>query len=70
MINYNENEMKKENKSHINTPRPWRGHKYIKCKKCPSMLVLVCIKQKLIKIWSSIYEKIKQHWVWLEKLHC
>ena len=26
-----------------------------------------CIKQYLSKIWSSIHEKVKQHWVWVEK---
>ena len=25
-------------------------------------------KQHLSKIWSSIYEKVKQHWGWIEKI--
>ena len=25
--------------------------------------MLVCIKQHIGNIWSSIYEKVKQHWV-------
>ena len=34
-------------------------------KKC--MMMLICIKQDLSYIWSSIYEKVKQHWGWDEK---
>ena len=26
-----------------------------------------CIKQYLSNIWSSIHEKVKQHWCWVEK---
>ena len=42
-------------------------HGGVNCKNCPSMLVLVCIKQHLSNISSSIYEKVKQHWGWLKK---
>ena len=28
----------------------------------------VCIKQHLNNIWSYIYEKVKQHWGWIEKI--
>ena len=31
------------------------------------MIMLICIKQHLSNIWSSIHEKVKQHWVWIEK---
>ena len=31
------------------------------------MIILVCIKQHLSNIWSSIHEKLKQHWGCLEK---
>lgn len=34
--------MKKDNKT--NRPSSRYGHKYSKCKKCPSMMMLVCIK--------------------------
>ena len=34
------------------------------------MMILICIKQHLSKIWNSIYEKIKQHWGWVEKTSC
>ena len=29
--------------------------------------MLTCIKQHLSNIWSSIHEKVKQHWGWVEK---
>ena len=60
MINHNENEDENESRSHrcdINRPSPRRGHKYNIYKRCLSMTMLVCIKQHLSKIWSSIQEK-------------
>ena len=39
--------MKMKNGSHkynINRPRSRHGHKYSKCKKCLSMMMLICIK--------------------------
>ena len=36
-------------------------------KKSLSMMMLICIKQHLSNIWSSIQEKVKQHWGWVEK---
>ena len=30
-------------------------------------MMLSYIKQHLSNIWSSIYEKVKQHWDWVEK---
>ena len=30
-------------------------------------MMLICIKQHLSNIWRSIYEKVKQHWGWVEK---
>ena len=32
--------------------------------------VLLCIQQHLSNIWSSIHEKTKQHWGWVEKKLC
>ena len=29
--------------------------------------MLLCIKQNLSNIWGSIYEKVRQHWGWVEK---
>ena len=51
----------------INRPRSRHGHKYGKCKKCLTMMMLACIKQHLSNTWSSIYEKVKQLWGWVEK---
>ena len=31
------------------------------------MITLICNKQHLSNIWSSIHEKVKQHWGWVEK---
>ena len=31
------------------------------------MMMLACIKQHLSNTWSSIYEKVKQLWGWVEK---
>ena len=59
-----------KNTSHrydINRPRPRHGHKYSKYKKCLIMIMLVSIRQHPNKLWSSIYEKVKQHWDWVEK---
>ena len=30
-------------------------------------MMVTCIKQHLSDIWSSIHEKVKQHWGWVEK---
>ena len=32
-----------------------------------SMVMLILIKQHQRNIWSSIHEKVKQHWGWVEK---
>ena len=54
----------------INWPRPNYGHKYTKYKMCLSTMMVLCIKQHLNNSWSSIYDKIKQHWGWVEKKQC
>ena len=62
--------MNMKNKLHryeINIPFSRKGHKYSKYKKCFSMIILVGIRQHLCNIWSSIYEKVKQKWGWVEK---
>ena len=49
--------MKNESHIHdINGPEPKHGHKYTKYKMYLSILMVVCIKQHLSNIWSSIYE--------------
>ena len=30
-------------------------------------MMVICIKQHLRNIWSSVHEKINQHWGWVEK---
>ena len=70
MINGNENEQKMKNKSHsydINRPRPRHRHKYTKYKIFFRMMMVICIEQHLSNIWSSVHEKVKQHWAWVEK---
>ena len=63
--------MKMKNRPHngydINRPKPRHGHKYSVYKNCFGMTMLVCIKQHLSNIWSSIHEKVKQRWSWVEK---
>ena len=57
--------MKMKNRSNrydINRPRSRHGHRYTKYEKCLSMKMVICIKQHLRNIWSSIYDKVKQHW--------
>ena len=34
---------------------------------CLNILIDLCIKQHLTNIWSSVHEKVKQHWGWVEK---
>ena len=73
MINDNENEAEMKNRSHrfdINKPRTRHGHKNTKFKLCLSIIMVIYIKQHLSNIWSSIYEEIKQRWVWVEKKPC
>ena len=62
--------MKIKDRSHrydINRHRSRHGHKYSKYKKYLSLTMLICIRQHLSNIWSSIHEKVKQHQGWVEK---
>ena len=62
--------MKMKDRSHrydINKPTSRHELKHSKYKKCLSMMMLICIKQHPSNIWSSIHEKVKQHWRWVEK---
>ena len=57
--------MKMENRSDgygINRPRARRGHKYNKHKKWLRMMMFMCTKQHLSKVWSLMHEKVKQHY--------
>ena len=58
-----------KNRSHrydINKLRVRHEHKYIKYKMRISMMI-VCTKQYLSNILSSVHEKVKQHWGWVEQ---
>ena len=52
---------------HINGPRLWHRHKYTKYKMCLSVMNAIYIRQHLSNIWSSIYQKVKQQWGWVEE---
>ena len=55
-------------KYNINRPRSRHGHNYTKYKMYLSIMMVLCIKQYLSKLWSSIHGKVKkQHWDWVEK---
>ena len=59
-----------KNRSHrysIYRTRPRYVHKYTQFEMCLSMMILICIKQHLSKIWISIHQKVKQRWRWSEK---
>ena len=43
------------------------GLEHTKYKTCRSRMIIVCIKQHLSKIWSSIHSNAKGHWSLLEK---
>ena len=51
----------------INRSGPRYVLKYTRYKMCLSILMVICIKQHLGKILSSIHEKVKQQWGWVEK---
>ena len=51
----------------INWSRPRHRHNYTKYKMCLSIMMVVCIKQHLSNIWTSVHDKVKQHWDWVEK---
>ena len=62
--------MKMKNKSHrydINRPRPRHEHKYTKYKICLVIMMVICIKQHLRNISSSIHTTVKQYWGWVEE---
>ena len=62
--------LKMKNRSYTyDINRPWsrHGHQYTKYKMCLSIMVVIFIKQHPTNTWSSIHEKVKQHWGWAEK---
>ena len=57
--------MKIKNRPHrydINGLRFRHGHRYSKYKKWLSMMVLLCTKQYLSNIWSSIHKTLRLSW--------
>ena len=49
------------NRSHrheINRPRPRHGLRYIKCRKCHNMMMLICITQHLITFEVKFMKKL------------
>ena len=63
--------MKKRSRRYdINRPRSRHRHKCSKYKKYLSMMILICVEEHLRNIWSSIHEKVKQHWGWVGKMRC
>ena len=70
MINGNENEAEIKNISQgydTNRPRVRHGHKKTICEMCLIIMMVICMKQHLSNIWSSIHEKVKQQWDGVEK---
>ena len=68
-INHNENEdenaKKRSHKYDTSRPRSRHGHNIVNIK-----TVLVWWALYLSNTWSSIHEKVKQHWGWVEKMRC
>ena len=64
------NMKKRSHRYDINRPSSRHGHKYSKYKKYLGMITFVGNKQHLSNIWSSVHEKIKQQWDWVEKKLC
>ena len=57
-------------KYYINRPTSKHGHNSTKYKMCFSITMLICTKQHLSNIWSTIHERVKQHGGWVEKKRC
>ena len=57
-------------RNNINGSGPRHKHYCSKYKTFVSMIMLIIVKQPLSNIWSSIHEKVKQQWDWVEKKRC
>ena len=51
--------------NYTNRPRPRHGRKYTKYKICLRIMMVLCVKEHLSNICSSIQDKIKQHSGWV-----
>ena len=62
MINdsHNKSENEKHKKYDIKRLTSRHRHKYAKYKMCLSIMMVICIKQNLSSIISSIHDKVKQ----------
>ena len=60
MLSSNKNNKRYSKKCAKNRPRPRNGHKYTKYKLCLSIMMIICIKQHLSNILSSVHEKVNQ----------
>ena len=61
--------MKIKNRSqryYIKRSKSRHGLKYSEYKMCLSMMMFKCISEHLSNIWSSIYDKVKEHWGWVK----
>ena len=58
---------KRSHKYNINRTWPEHGYEYTKYKICLSVMMVMSNKQHLCNFWSLVYEKVKQHWGWVEK---
>ena len=70
IINVKENRLKTKNRWYrydMNRSRIRHGYKYTKYKIYLSIMTAMYIKQYLSNIWTSIHEKVKQHWGWVEQ---
>ena len=65
--------LKLNDRSHrydTNRSRTGHGHKRIKYKICLSIMMVMCIKQRLSNIWSSIHGNVRQQWGWFKGKSC
>ena len=70
IINGNEKRLKTKNRWYrydMNRSRIRHGYKSTKYQIYFSIMMVMYIKQYLSNIWTSIHEKVKQHWGWVEK---
>ena len=58
----------RSHKCNINRTMSRYGLTYTnKHEKCPSMMMIICIKEHSTNTWGSIYENVKEHWGYVEK---
>ena len=65
---YDTNTTQIRHKYDTNRPRSKHGHEHTKRKMCLNIMMVICIKQHLRNILSSIYEKVKV--AFMDSLYC